>query len=1348
MVQRSSEEEEGPSTIDLRHPPSALPLLFFSLTMENPEQHHHSLNALLDDFTTPDQAVQQLNLKRLEALAEDPSSTSAVLSIICDVSWPNSQRLAAATIARQLLRREASSSSAIPFGHISTSRGEVVKNLIFASIDAGGGDDGTSSRNVPLQRAIGGVIAAFFHNMQEPNLDVAVVGEVWGVAMSELRTALPPTPSTRGSPRVAASIASVTRVLCEEVLAISSCHAPLRAWVSGSAEQSTLLCSLFYDILSVLLSFCHAAPLFQNSAAPTLQWAVESALLRDVMSSVAVCLKGGILPAAPRHHFSAEDGTAAQAVQSVMAAVEKVHHAICAVLTEEVLLPFHQLTRTVDPTTPLADYIHAVSPFIVAGSQYMEDLLPVEALEGENTHFSTLAFPPLITFWRAAALTIDIYEGVGEPTSPHSAILASLSYAAELVNTTDSFSCNLGNSGCGRGGNNDALSQACLADLLTALHAVCRLPMPDSATWTEECTVQIPDTSAEVLVVAPAGRKRQCDDAAAHNQHHLTEDGEVREKEERTMTVMSNAVEAALPDNGSVRRGVAWFLNCLTFNANLHESLSAQLLSSSELMLLRSGLSTAPVDVEAALFIWNEIVEELLSAVLGGRSSAATSRNVREAVLLILGHVSLWLNSVSATPPPPSVLPFYVRIAAIRFLTQSAATLISEAACKTEIFDADTATALLRAMGGVESIPFAMAHHLAGEVNKAVQLECLQGLTVLLSIFLESLSTAAAGEVSTDSDSDEEINDGVPLAACQKGAVTDYLNKLHISDGINFVTQATVNVGNSLPHLQWAGRQAVYRLLGRVVPLLPPTSAWFPDSSLHHVLPPLLETLARHYMQLIAAAPLPLLEMASLLSCVGDLLHTLDGKASSIDTLSTALPWILQVSQHVLDQYDAHCCAAVATSAAGPPETGVDMEDMSTVGIDLLSCVSDAWIDRDACLVGGMDELTQQMASISQLASSLLLQGAPTGSGEAVSLSSRCLTLLSHCQTRFDHPSRTVASMNAATEVEVRSTDRTGDIRRACFAVLYDSAYLLIVSSDATAPLPLELFITLSTRCLDEVHQHLKLDCNELLGNSCNGADAPRSVREQHGSLLGGNVAAANAFLCLSEVVYLWNQQQQRLFIDGGQSFCQQEAILGLVPHFSSLFELMIRALHQSPFPVDYVLRQNIRLSIASLGSFLFGSPSPAPSASISLSLFSSPLAMMDAVLSVLNSHTMHSFASGLGEGDVSGISEAIQLLYGLGTFLHTAFVSSVDETSTLELLRRHGKDLTRTVLWMQRCGRAINPSSDPRCTALLRSFPTPKLLLQLWRPPIHSLLQAHLQGVLVLSMSQLHQLRELASAG
>ncbi|KPA78852.1 hypothetical protein ABB37_05929 [Leptomonas pyrrhocoris] len=1410
------------------------------------QQQHH---CFLARFTSPDPQVQASNLHQLDALAQHPDALLSVSAIVCDGSSSPTVRLSAATVVRQLLRRQTRLSfylgSSMNGTSTETSLHQLIADLLPSSLQPD-----TSAFPAPLRRATTSLIATLLKAAAADSACFAAATSAWDnllchllhvTAQAGLSSAPNDNAHSTASLGAGAQTAALLREMCEVALTASR---SLREWVGGQQSQSAALCTLFSQQLQLLRSAL--SPHLNCNPEDPLHTRALAAWMENLLAAFSSCMESGVLPSTTPDfldnvHSESGDGPAVQSLREVSAAVAGIHSDIQDIALTLVLVPFASWSEgvsTVAAIPPLPHPLQSTAPFVVAAMRYMADAVLMEPFDVLNGRFQRAAVPLLTAYCQSAASTQLVYDGVGDAASVHAAVVASVSYAAQLVHVEHFLG--LPSVRTEKPGSYDTTSMtasyvACVHCMLTS---AATLP-PSIAGQLHEHTVQEPDSAAEMLVTSASARRRgqrgrRVDGANTDREFGDVSGGgnEGEEQEGSEEFTMADALEAQLPDNGTLRQAVAWCANSLTCNAEWMAAL---------MPLVLAPLSPSPpaqlsdvCAMESALFVCNETVDSILADM--GMTAAASG----EQLAVQLSNVLQLLPPSSSDASTLARAPFLLRLQAVRFLGRLGSGLMEAwrglrehagdagdraAEFRTQRLAHYTHTALSPA-GGMEGVLWTLTQVLNVEVNKAVQVECVRAITSLITDCVRTLTDVArtAGKRSTtgtsdleeeslDDSSNSEGDDAPPnnpahspdMSAASMQHVTLLFQSLRLTPGVVALPQTLHLISQSLPRFQWSVRQSIYRLFSEAFPALwtfcqqKSTEPWAGGDDaaaastqflVRTVTAQALEVLAAHYMHLLADIRTSLFEMTSLLSCMADVATVMDAAA-----LETVLPWILQVAHHVLSLYAEYLAGYVRnadgtsgnTTHASFEDAAVDMTDMCMVSLDLMSCVCDGLLDRDALLAlqlcpqkqaeaAAMDARVMALAAVLLYpAASINSRGGSSGSSCPVddALPNRCVALLTLCQSRPDHPlhvalAAPATAMGPQEESAGGTADELGEVRRACFAILYDCTFLLAYSGSLYRPFSTQIRRTASgdglsdalgndlfTLCLREVMPH---------GAAEAGISERRVDAEELKAVLTQNVAASDALLCLGALLSLWDQQScaaQRKDLLHAEAHsdvphaservrASRPASL-LSPAFDStppqswqyvqhVFESLLSLLADAKFAAGSYLRLNMTTAVCGLATLLASSSFSSSSADSTLQQHRLSHHNLVALFGVVSSRRVREYAPDAASGEAEGMGEAGMILWCLGRVWQDA-AQPLPHDALSALLRARGNDMAKTAAWLLRC-----------ITTHTNSLPLPMCpfwasLLELWRPAALSVAQAAQAGVLALTLTQssvLHQLLQL----
>ncbi|KAG5495902.1 hypothetical protein JIQ42_02779 [Leishmania sp. Namibia] len=738
-----------------------------------------------------------------------------------------------------------------------------------------------------------------------------------------------------------------------------------------------------------------------------------------------------------------------------------------------------------------------------------------------------------------------------------------------------------------------------------------------------------------------------------------------------------------------------------------------------------------------------------------------------------------------------------------------------------------TRTAML-AIGGLEGLLGLVLGRLTTEVSKAAQVECVKTLsstltsclTVMEQLMRSAVNGSDAPDIeeesldstssSSNSNSDVKVRDEGGDAAihllqshsCERMCI--FCRSFGATTDLRAIVEVLHVVSSHLPSFQWSVRQAVYHLFSEVLPSLwraaPLVDSLFASrtdgthsvasNSARVVTIQVLEALAQHYTSLLrlpstSSSSSPMLEMATLLTTMAVVTSAMDGGA-----LEVVVQWILQVAHHMLDLYANHLThrahsnhSAIDDSAGGV----VDMTDMCMVSLDLVSSMCDGVIDRDALLeqqlwakeaggaFGTMDARMLEFATsmLLPLSSSGIACGSALGSDSgAEALPNRCMALLAVCQSLPDHPTHVSLKPNnlpADGPVEDETLcllDAFGEVRRACFAILYDCAFLAAYPCSLFRPLggavapgtePLSIPGCLS----DSLGRDLCALCMAEVLPSTPPLSATRSTEYEarFRFVSAHNVAASDAWLCLGSLLSLWDQQHwqaNRRAPDGAQPtresergpgavFCARGLEYSLELHAHCLHTLneLLELLQDKRATVITSMRLNMTTAACGLAVLLCYSARSYTDPGAQASVCTLPLATVSAAFSVVSSTRIQEYAADAASGDMSGINEAAHVLWCLGRLWQGA-VQPLPHDALCVFLRSHGKEIAKTISWWTRSVFGSKKRLTPPKPPVTASSPFWGSLLELWRPVARTLVQAAQGKVLSLTQAQLSVLSQL----
>lgn len=1484
------------------------------------------LHTFLSGFTSPDPAVQASNLAQLEALSQYPAALASTLAVACDDTCGVAVRLSATTVARQLLLRQRHTDahsigsdsgtgerlpvylSSINAGDPSAAACAIAQALLEASLRCSGAP--------PLRRALSGLVAALLRSLAQAEswpAALSALANVWSLVVHSLlqltdpsATTVPgqsdaaapcsPEDSVRAADR-ASLCAFLFREVCETALSSSPA---LARWVGGQADECLAVCTLVVQFLQLFERLQLSGAL--NSISPThYDTACSVAWLGDVLEAFLLFVETGGLPSAPLGFVecdgtdgfggtshSASEGPAAEALRSVSAAVLHVHRTALNSILHGILGPLQLMGEHAagqGSGTHAAATVATAAPLVAVAMRYVADACQFGVFEPLQSDFAPVALPLLAVFCHAASAAELQYDGAGEPDSVHAAVVACVNCVIEWAKLEGSCLEPHTTSG-GSPESRRSRMEECASTIFGALVDAATLPPAAVATTLVEQTTHVPDSAADFLVKSAPGRRRRrgCRDTVdvacgAQKTCHDSAvmcgagDGEADETADgdEDGVYCADALDAALPDNGTLRQAVAWCAASLSCH-------HAWLLAAAPLVTRcatsfpplapspaltyapradnAGELSAAPPSLadacamEAVMFVQNELVDSLIAdgsiaAALVGPHPGALEHSLATQLQHARHLLSLSAASSSQSVGGTGHVPFCVRAQAARYMGRLSAALLDawsssergrSVSCAQEL-----ACAVLRTAGGLDPLLEALLVCLTAEVNKAVQVECMRALDSALTSCLKGveasleLSDAHSGgtgsELEEESLSDSSTDSGRegaagPFTYCAAppgsaarqqmvgSAGASSLDAFLLCVGVAADLPAVFNVlraaASHLESFQWSVRQATYHLFSDVVPMAlrvasimqatSPATAVLVVAPVRAVTAGVLEGLARHYAALLqaaasssaaAASSPPLLEMATLLTTMADVTTAMDGGA-----LEPVLPWILQVAHAVLNFYAQHLSAQADMHANGlvsvsssPPGGAVDMTDMAMVSLDLVSCVCDRMIDRDALLMptheGRADHRSESAAEIDvrllALATTLLHPPAADmrhgGANSAESLPNRCIALLALCQASADHPCRATACVTTSHSAPPRAAnDALCEVRRACFAILHDCTFLVAYPASLLRP----ACVTLAAECgrggglPDALGRELFVLClHELLpadaparlqhGSAPHDDDASATLARQLCTRSAHSAAASDAWLCLGVLLSLWDQQHwQRTRgrrgvsatpshssdSEGGPcavfSGCDSGSAALLRTRCVHALHGLLATLQDVKAPIAATLRLNMTSAACGLTLLLLlkapaAAPSPAcgtpPGGAAACPELS--LSTVSAVLSLASSARVQSYAAGATRGDATGICEAAQVLWCVGRVWQEVATPALPHDALCGLVCAHGRELAKTAVWWTRCAHgAAAPRASP---SVLWGA-----LAELWRPLARCLKRAAEAKVQSLTAPQLAALRSI----
>ncbi|CAM42612.2 conserved hypothetical protein [Leishmania braziliensis MHOM/BR/75/M2904] len=1437
--------------------------------MEWTEVKQEQLHRFLEAFTSPDPAVQALNLEQLQALSHHPSALVSTLAIVCDATVSVTVRLSATTVARQLMH----CSDRLPLYLSATGKDPTtaVQSIAETLFDAALGDSSSLSSATaaaPLQRATSNLIACLLSGLAHTSL-ASTATAVWSRIISSLLHRTDPAMcivsdafegGRRHTPQHECRCAALLRVICEGPLSTSKV---LREWVGGQAAESLALCSLFSQLLQLL-----ERQMETDQAASGAVARFNALCLEETLAGFRACMESGVLPCGPSDFSSASasdhpaipsgtdsgstslgEGPAAQALRVVGTAVLSVQSAAQGLILRHVLGRLEILDSQRADSVFLHEAVVVAAPFVAVGMRYMADAVALNAIAPLHSAFHTTVTPLLARFCRAACLAELQYDNAGESDSVHAAVLACVNYMTEWMNA-ESARLRTPSIHLAAPSAHPSTVTASADGYVSCLYSmlVDAATLPSSvADGLVEHTTHHPDSAAEFLVKSATGRRRGPRGShtpktydgwasiaveSAEGTENASAEVPAKCDDEEEDTLRADALEVALPDNGTLRQAVAWCALSLSCQPEWLMAI-APFVARPVTILPPSSLAAA-CTVESILFMTNEVLDGILaddkvSASLAAATPELLEENLAEQLQSILSLFSPLTQGDLGTRAP-----FFVRIQAVRYLGRLVVGLLN---AWQHTFGADhVAPSRLRIVerthrvmltnGGLEKLLDLVLGCLITEVNKAAQVECVKTLNSTLTSCLKVMNQLMRSPVNDEdaSDLEEESLDSTSTSSsggknagegdeeaaghllhsdhCERARV--FCQSFGATTHVRAIVEVLRVISSHLPSFQWSVRQGVYHLFSEVLPSLwqtaPLVDSLFArpadgtDSlasySARLVTAQVLEMLAQHYTELLRISSLsdnasPMLEMATLLTSMADVASAMDGGA-----LEMVVPWILQVAHHMLNLY-AHYLTRRAHSNHSPIADSagrvVDMTDMCMVTLDLVSCVCDGVIDRDELL---KQQLRPQEAGgafgiidgrMMALTSSLLLPLAASGIGcngtlsscsSAEALPNRCMALLSVCQSLPEHPthvSTTPSSMTTDEGVEDEAfclLDEFGEVRRACFAIVYDCVFLVAYPSSLFRPLDVALApgtgAVSSPRCLsDSLGRDLFALCmREVLPSITPLPPTPSEEYEAHFRLASThNVAASDAWLCVGSLLSLWDQQHwktRRSAPSCAQPTCEGErgpcsvfylagleSTVELHSHCLRTVNELLALLQDKKATVMSNMRLNMITAVCGL-AVLLCAPGCSHTNSGSLAPVGAlPFATISAVFLVASSTRIQEYASGASCGDLGGINEAAHVLWCLGR-LWQEMIQPLPHDALCTFLRLHGKEIAKTISWWTRCvfgpKKRLTPAEPPASA----SAPFWGSLLELWRPIARTLVQAEQGKALSLTQAQLSVLSEL----
>ncbi|CAG9579340.1 hypothetical_protein_-_conserved [Leishmania major strain Friedlin] len=1436
--------------------------------MQWTEVDQEQLHRFLEGFTNPDPLVQASNLEQLQALSDYPSALVSTLAIVCDAAASVTVRLSATTVARQLLR----CGDRLPLylsatGDDPATAAQSIAEALFDAALEGSSSLSSATTAAPLQRATANLIACLLSGLAHTSL-AATATALWSRIISSLLQRTDPATlivnhAFQGghwhTAQRGALCAALLRAICEAPLSTSKV---LRERLGSQAAECLALCSLFTQLLQLLETQMETEQAASRAAAR-----FNALWLEETLTAFQACMESGLLPCAPSDFLRAPasdqsvtspgadssstglgEGPSMQALRAVGTAVGSVQIGAQGLLLRHVLGRLELWDGQSAGGAFPREVVASAAPFVAVGMRYMADAVALDAVHPLHGAFHATATPLLAKFCHAACLAELQYDGAGEPDSVHAAVLACINYVTEWMNT-ECAHLSAPSSRLAAFSAHPSMVTAPTEGYVSCLYSMlvdaATLP-PSVADALEEHTTHQPDSAADFLVKSAAGRRRE--PRGSHTQKTYDEWTSVAaEPAEETRnasavvmpescdkqddTLLADALEVALPDNGILRHAVAWCAAGLSCKQAWMMAVAPLVVRPATISPLASlGAACA---AESALFVNNEFLDSILAEDEVSASLAAATPE------LLVQHLAAQVQSVLSLLGPPTQegfgtrAPFFVRIQAVRYLGRLVVGLLdawqhtssADHVIRSRSGIEERAHRVMLAVGGLEKLLGLVLGHLTTEVSKAAQVECVKTLNSALTSYLKvmeqlmrsAVNSGAASDLeeeslgstsgsSGDMDAGDESGDAARHLllsdACERARV--FFQSFGATTDLCAVVEVLRVVSSHLPSFQWSVRQAVYHLfsealpsLWRTAPLVDSLSASQADGthsvasySARLVTAQVLEALAQHYATLLRSSSLsnnasPMLEMATLLTSMADVTSAMDGGA-----LEMVVPWILQVAHHMLDLY-AHYLTRRAHSDHLPTADSasgvVDMTDMCMVSLDLVSCVCDGVIDRDALLeqqlrpkedggaFGTMDARVMALATSMLLppaASGIGCDGAPSSCSGSEALPNRCIALLAACQSLADHPTHVSTRLNSVTAdgaVEDEAfclSDEFGDVRRACFAIVYDCVFLVAYRSSLFRPLDVAVApdtgLVSSPRCLSG---SLGRDLFALCMREVLPSSTPLSVTQsadyaaRFRFVSAHNAAASDAWLCLGSLLSLWDQQHwqtRRSAARGAQPTCEGERGPRSVFHIHGLestAELHSHGLHTLNYLLALLqdtrgtimsnMRLNMTTAACGLAVLLCDSGRSHTDSGALAPVCPLPFATISATFSVAASTRIQEYAPNASGGDLSGISEAAHVLWCLGRLWQEA-VQPLPQDALCSFLRSNGRETTKTILWWTRCvfgAKKRLPPADPPASA---SAPFWGSLLELWRPVARALVQAAKGKALSLTQAQLSELGQL----
>lgn len=1411
------------------------------------DQEH--LHRFLESFTNPDPLVQASNLEQLQALSDYPSALVSTLAVICDAAASVTVRLSATTVARQLLRcgdRLPLYLSAA--GDDPETAAQSIAEVLFDAALGGSSSLSSATTAPPLQRATANLVACLLSELAHTSLAPTATA-VWSRIISSLLQRTDPATlivnnAFQGSrwhtAQRGALCAALLRAICEAPFSTSKA---LRERLASQPAESLALCSLFTQLLQLLEREMETE---QAASGPAARF--NALWLEETLTAFQACMDSGLLPGAGSSSTDSDEGPSMRALRTVGTAVGNVQIAAQGLLLRHILGHLELLDGQWADVASLREVLVSAAPFVAVGMRYMADAVALDAVHPLHSAFHTTATPLLANFCHAVCLAELQYDGAGESDSVHAAVLACINYVTEWMNTECAHLSAPSSRLAAFSAHPSAVTaptDGYISCLYSMLVDAATLP-PSVADALEEHTTHQPDSAADFLVKSAAGRRREsrgshtrktCDEWASVAPESVEETRNASAVvmpvrcDKQDDTLLADALEVALPDSGTLRQAVAWCAAGLSCNQEWMIAVAPLVVRPATISPFTS--LPAACSAESALFVSNEFLDGILADDEVSASLAATTPELLEQ------NLAAQVQSVLSLLTPPTQegfgtrAPFFVRIQAMRYLGRLVVGLLdawqhtsgADHVTRSRSGIEERTHTVMLAVGGLEKMLGLVLGRLTTDVSKAAQVECVKTLNSALTSSLKVMEQLMRSAVNGGDASDlEEESLGSTSSSCGDMDVSDeggdapghlshsdrckrarvFCQSFGATTDLSAVVEVLRVVSSHLPSFQWSVRQAVYHLFSEALPSLWRTAP-FVDSlsasqadgthsvasySTRFVTAQVLEALAQHYATLLRGSSLsddasPMLEMATLLTSMANVTSAMDG-----DALEMVVPWILQVAHHMLDLY-AHYLTRRAHSDHLPTADSasgvVDMTDMCMVSLDLVSCVCDGVINRDALLEqhlrpkedGGafraMDARVMALATSMLLppaASGIGCDGAPSSCSGPEALPNRCMALVAACQSLADHPTHVSARPNSVTAdgaVEDEAlclSDEFGDVRRACFSIVYDCVFLVAYRSSLFRPLDVAVApdtgLVSTPRCLSD---SLGRDLFGLCIREVLPSNTPLSVTRsseyaaRFRFVSAHNAAASDAWLCLGSLLSLWDQQHwqmRRRAASGAQPTCEGERgprsvfdIRGLEStaelHSHCLHTLnhLLALLQDKRATVMSNMRLNMTTAACGLAVLVCDAGRSHTDSAALAPVCPLPFATISATFSVAPSTRIQEYAPNASDGDLSGISEAAHVLWCLGRLWQEA-VQPLPQDALCSFLRSHGKETTKTILWWTRCvfeaKKQLTPAGPPASASALFWGS----LLELWQPVARALVQAAKGKALSLTQAQLSELGHL----